>query len=78
MVTDRQHSSTRELRSPKLVSFRRQCGCSLQRRAPRRWGEGGGHSGQLIIEQVVEKVPSAGPTDDYPVLTETNYNTTVN
>jgi hypothetical protein len=29
--------------------------------------------GQLIIERVVEKVASAGPTN-YPLLTKTNYN----
>jgi hypothetical protein len=40
-------------------------GRSLQRRAP-----GGG---QLIYEQVIEKVASAGPTN-YPALTKINYN----
>jgi hypothetical protein len=38
---------------------------------PQRRAAGGG--GQLVIERVVEKVTSAGPTN-YPLLTKTNYN----
>jgi hypothetical protein len=29
--------------------------------------------GQIVMERVVEKVVSAGPTN-YPILTKTNYN----
>jgi hypothetical protein len=42
-------------------------------RSPSRRPQGGRGGGDRVVEQVVEKVASAGPVN-YPLLTKTNYN----